>query len=143
MIPSLITEASTRGRHRQRHTICTCTWHSAERCWRYCAQGGRCWLLSSGELYHFPVAFYSLPPCCFLLLTIQGNLVQSQLSQHFPFLSLAPLHWQLHVYWGFRLVSNLHSLNPMANPISKKKNIFTSRKAFHTYAFFFSSHSCS
>lgn len=77
--------------------------------------------MSRGGLYHFPVVFYPLPPCCFLLLTIQGNLVQSKLSQRFPFLLLAPLHWQLHVFWGFMLVSNLHNLNPMANLIRGKK----------------------
>jgi len=32
--------------------------HSAERCWRYCTQDGRCWPKSRGGLYHFPVAFY-------------------------------------------------------------------------------------
>lgn len=98
-----------------RHTLWMCVWHGVERCWRCCAQGGRCWLMSRGGLYHFPVAFHCLPPCCFLL-TLQGNLVPSQLSQHFPFLSPAPLCCQLHFNLGFRLVINLHNLNPMANP---------------------------
>lgn len=119
VIPSLITEMGTRGRHQQTRTKCMFIQHSAERCWRYCAQGGRCWLMSRWGLYHFPVVFCSLAPCGFLLLTIQGNLVESQLSQRFPFLLLAPLHWQLHIYWGFRLVSNLHNINPMANLIRK------------------------
>lgn len=58
MIPVLVTKAGRRGRHRPAHTIRLCALHSEERCWRYCSQDGRCWLVSRGGLYHFPVAFY-------------------------------------------------------------------------------------
>ena len=44
--------------------------------------------------------------------SIQGNLVEPQLRQRFPFLSLAPLPRQLHTNRGFRLVSNRISLRP-------------------------------
>ncbi len=44
--------------------------------------------------------------------SMQGNLVEPQLCQRFPFLLLAPLHCQLHINWGFRLVSNRISLRP-------------------------------
>lgn len=58
MIPGLVTKAGTRGRHRRTHSVCMCTLHSKERCLRHCSQDGRCWPMSRGGLYHFPVAFY-------------------------------------------------------------------------------------
>lgn len=57
VIPALVTKAGA-GRQRRIQTIPTCTPHRAERCRRYCSQDGRCWPMSRGGLYHFPVALY-------------------------------------------------------------------------------------
>lgn len=59
MIPAVITEA----RHKRKtptdtHNTHVHTQFCAERCWRYCTQDEKCWPMSRGGLYHFPVAFY-------------------------------------------------------------------------------------
>lgn len=89
-----------------------CTPQSAGRCWRCCTH-------RMEDIGWCPVEDYITSP---LLSTwIQGNLVEPQLCQRFPFLSLAPLHRQLHYNWGFRRVSNLHNLNPTANSICNNR----------------------
>lgn len=126
----LLQKVGTRGRQWQMHTKCTCP--------RRKGVGGI--VHRMGDVGQCPEGDYITS----LLLStwIQGNLVEPQLCQRFPFLSLAPLQRQLHIGWGFRLVSNLHNLNPTANPICNNRISLCPGECFAEHTCSFSSPSC-